>query len=220
VPTPRITPPPHYTLAPKIVVLAPAPKAVATPRRALGGAAAPPHLAVITPVPVAPEPEVPRSIALGTHMGVANGGAGTGAGPGSGDGGLGGAGAGTGGAGNGNGGESNGAPCGDIYLLPAELTYRPNGTAVQHVLVKIVLRDGTVEVGRFPYPFTYTGEKQNPFLHSDVLSSSGGIPVQEPPPGFDIASMPTVVQIVLEHTNPATGTTTMPECTHDDAPAA
>ncbi len=219
VPTPHITPPPHYTLAPHVVVRAPAPKAVSKPHHSIGGAAAPIHLAVVTPVPLPRNPALPHSLAQGIHAGVAAGGAGTGAGPGVGDGGLGGTGTGTGGKGNGNGGETNSAPCGDVYILPGELSYRRDGTAVQQVLAKIVLLDGTVELGRFPYPFIYSGEAQNPFIHPSMLSSGGGVPVQQPPPGSDIASMPAAVQVVLKHTNPATGTTTMPECTHD-APAA
>ena len=103
--------------------------------------------------------------------------------------------------------------------MPGELTYRRDGTAVQQVLAKIVLLNGTVEVGRFPYPFIYQGEGKNPFLHPSGLSQSGGVPVQQPPPGSDITTMPPAVQVVLKHTNPATGTTTMPECTHDE-PAA
>jgi hypothetical protein len=218
VPTPRITPPPHYTLAPKIVARAPAPKAVAKPRHTVGGAAAPKHVTRATPVP---QPAMPASVAEGTHEGVASGGAGTGAGPGSGDGGLGGTGTGTGGVGTGNGGETNAAPCGDIYILPGNLTYRHDGSAVQEVLAKIVLHDGTVEVGRFPYPFIYRGEAQNPFVHPDKLSPNGGVPVQQPPSGSDVDSMPLAVQVVLKHTNPENGTTTMPECTsRDEAPAA
>ncbi len=220
VPTPRITPPPHYTLAPQIVVRAPAPKAVSKPHHRVGGAAAPKHV-LQTPVPIPRQPAIPNSVAVGTHEGVSNGGTGTGAGPGAGDGGLGGTGTGTGGVGNGNGGDTNGAPCGDIYILPGDLTYRHDGTAVQEVLAKIVLHDGTVQIGRFPYPFIYRDEAQNPFVHSDRLSSNGGVPVQEPPPGADIQAMPPAVQVVLKHTNPQTGTTSLPECTpHDEAPAA
>ncbi len=216
-PTPQITPAPHYTLAPRIVVRAPAPKAAATPHRTTGGAAAPLHVVPprATPADAAP----PASLADGTHTGEQNGGAGTGAGPGAGTGGLGGAGTGTGGVGNGNGGDTNSAPCGAVYLVPANVSYRPDGTVVQEVLAKIVLHDGTVEIGRFPYPFTYPAERLNPFVHEEALSPDKGIPVQPPPPGTDLTSAPVAVQIVLKYTNPATGTTLLKDCEGRATPA-
>ena len=207
---PQLTPAPHDTLAPRVVVRAPAPKTAATPHLRSGGAAAPHHAAAHDPHPVHVAP--PVSIADDTHAGVQNGGAGTGAGAGTGDGGQGGTGTGTGGSGTGNGGDANTAPCGDVYLLPGALAYRKDGTVVQQVLAKIVERDGTVEVDRFPYPFTYPADKNNPFRHDEAVSADGGIPVQAPPPGADVATMPPAVQIVLKYTNPTTGFTSMPAC--------
>jgi hypothetical protein len=207
--TPRITPAPHYTLAPQTVVRAPAPRAAATPRTNAGGAAA--HRRVLRRTIVA-RTAPPQSPAEGIHAGVQNGGSGTGAGPGAGNGGLGGTGTGTGGTGTGNGGETNSSPCGAVYLLPAGVTFRRDGTVVQTVLAKIVLGDGTVEVGRFPYPFTYPAERSNPFVHEEALSPDKGIPVQQPPEGTDMSAAPPAVQIVLKYTNPATGTTTLKDC--------
>ena len=193
---------------------APAPKIVSEPHHSVGGAAKPKHVAVLQTQtkPAA----VPQSIADDTHNGVVGPGTGTGAGPGSGEGGLGGTGTGTGGTGNGTGGDANTAPCGDIFLLPGDLQYRRDGTAVQGVLAKVVLLDGTVQLGAFPYPFTYPSKLEDPFV---TLPPGGTIPVQEPPPGSDLSAMPPAVQVVLKHTNPDTGKTSMPECTHDD-PAA
>ncbi len=209
-PTPLITPKPHDTLAPQIAVRAPAPKAAATPHVHSGGAAAPIHAVHVTKhAHRAP----PVSIVQGTHAGVQNGGAGTGAGAGTGDSGLGGAGTGSDTAGTGNGGDANTAPCGDIYILPAQVSYRKDGTVLQNVLAKIVMRDGTVEVDRFPYPFVYPGVRQDPFQHNVGLSEDGGVPVQEPPPDADVTRYPVAVQIVLKYTDPHTGRTSLPACT-------
>jgi hypothetical protein len=207
-PAPPNTPAPQYTLAPAIAVRAPAPKAAATPRRILGGAAA--HRRVAHPEIARQAP--PQSLAEGEQAGAQNGGAGSGAGPGNGTGGLGGTGTGTGGTGTGNGGDANSAPCGTVYLLPGNVSYRPDGTVVQEVEAKVVLRDGSVQQGLFPYPFTYPAERLNPFTHDDALSADKGTPVQQPPPGVDISAAPPAVQVVLKYTNPATGTSTLKDC--------
>jgi len=211
-PTAKKTPAPRYTLAPKIVVRAPAAKAAATPRATHGGAAAPKHVTHVIPPPRIRRSAVAPSQIAGTHSGEQTGGTGTGAGAGEGTGGLGGTGSGTGTSSTGNGGDTNSAPCGIIYILPGELRYRPDGTVEQHVLAKVILRDGTVEVGKFPYPFIYPGDAANPFRHDAGLSKSGGIPVQIPPPDEDVSAMPPPVQVVLKHTNPGTGFTDLPEC--------
>ncbi len=209
-PTPLITPKPHYTLAPQIAVRAPAPQAAATPHLRSGGAAAPKHIARTThPTHRSP----PVSLADASHSGNQNGGAGAGAGAGRGDSGLGGTGTGSALAGSGNGGDANLAPCGDIYLLPAQIGYRKDGTVLQFVLAKVVLRDGTVDVDRFPYPFVYPGAKENPFRADAPVTGDGGIPVQEPPSGTDVTRYPVAVQIVLKYTDPQTGLTSLPACT-------
>jgi hypothetical protein len=207
-PKPLITPKPHATLAPQIAVRAPAPQAAATPHLHSGGAASHKHVARTHPIHRAP----PASLANASHAGKQNGGAGTGAGAGRGDSGLGGRSTGSALAGTGNGGDANLAPCGDIYLLPAQIGYRKDGTVLQFVLAKIVLRDGTVEVDRFPYPFVYPGAKENPFREDAPLTGDGGIPVQEPPPGTDVTRYPVAVQMVLKYTDPQTGLTSLPAC--------
>jgi len=216
-PTPKVTPTPqpHYTLAPKVVVRAPAAKAAALPAKKLGGAAAPKALVYATPHPRA-RPAVPhrpaRSLAAGTAAGVQNGGSGAGAGAGKGTGGLGGKGTGSGTSGAGNAGDVANAPCGDVFLEPGNLSFRRDGTVVQQVLAKVVTRDGTVSVAPFPWPFLYPGEKQNPFAHDEALGGHNGVPVQPPPPGTDVGSLPPAVQVVLKHTDPASGFTTLPVC--------
>ncbi len=207
-PKPLITPKPHATLAPQLAVRAPAPQAAATPHVRSGGAASHEHVARTHPIHPAP----PASLANASHAGKQNGGAGTGAGAGRGDSGLGGRGTGSALAGTGNGGDANLAPCGDIYLLPAQIGYRKDGTVLQFVLAKIVLRDGTVDVDRFPYPFVYPGAKENPFREDAPLTGDGGIPVQEPPPGTDVTRYPVAVQMVLKYTDPQTGLTSLPAC--------
>ncbi|MBD5656075.1 MAG: hypothetical protein IAI50_12995, partial [Candidatus Eremiobacteraeota bacterium] len=209
-PTPRTTPAPHYTIAPQIVVRAPAARAAATPARTLGGAAAAKNAERRIRVPIHSAPAA--SLAEGAHAGRQNGGSGSGAGPGAGSGGLGGTGTGTGASGNGTGGDSDSAPCADIYLLPGRLSFRKDGAAVQEVLAKLVLRDGSVEIGKFPYPFVYSAEAQNPFRHDVGLAQNGGIAVQLPPAGTDVSTLPESVQVVLEHTNASTGVTDLPEC--------
>lgn len=209
VPTPQITPAPHYTLAPQTVVRAPAPKAAARPARTTGGTAARLH---VVPHRTAAARTAPRSLAEGTRSGEQGGGSGTGAGPGKGTGGLGGTGSGTGGTGNGNGGDTNGSPCGEVYLEPGSVGYRPDGTVEQQVVAKIVLRDGSVQQGLFPYPFVYPEERKNPFVYDDVLSPDKGTPVQQPPAGTDLSTAPAAVRVVLKYTNPANGRTTLPEC--------
>jgi hypothetical protein len=210
-PVPRTTPPPEATPAVQTAVRAPAPKAAATPDKELGGAAAPKHLAVVTPRPVPPESARPVSLAVGTHAGQQNGGTGTGAGAGHGTGGLAGTGSGSGTHGNGNGADADTA-CGEVDLEPGRVEYRPDGTVVQYVIAKVITAHD-VDVGTFPYPFIYPAERQNPFAHLDVkLAADNGVPVQMPPAGLEPSTMPSAVQFVLKYTDPASGHTTLPEC--------
>ncbi len=211
-PTPHVTPAPHFTLAPKIVVFAPAAKAAATPTHRLGGAAAHLHVVHVTPPPATPKPAPPESLAEGTQSGKQNGGSGTGAGAGNGTGGLSGTGTGSGTTGNGNGGDTNSAPCGIVNLIPIHVEYKSDGTSIQTVSVTVTLRDGEEQSGDFPYPFVYKSERDNPFVNEAATSKGGGALVQQPPPGSDVSKFPPTVQIVLAHTDPATGTTTFPDC--------
>jgi hypothetical protein len=216
VPTPKPTPPstsrPQATLAPQTEVRAPAAQAAATPHAKVGGAAAPKRIALVTPRPIPPQPALPVSLATGTNAGVQNGGTGVGGGPGNGTGGLGGVGSGTGKSGAGNGGDAD-TTCGFVDLEPGRVEYKPDGTVLQYVIAKVTTPND-VEVGLFPYPFIYSAERQNPFVHEDVkLAQDNGVPVQMPPPGFDPTTAPLAVQFVLKYTNPANGHTTLPECT-------
>ncbi len=211
-PTPHVTPAPHYTLAPKVVVRAPAAKAAATPTHTLGGAAAHKRIVHVTPPPVTPKPAPPESLAEGTQSGKQNGGSGTGGGAGAGTGGLAGTGEGSGTTGNGNGGDTNSAPCGTVEFIPGHFSYNGDGSMRQAVSVLITLRDGEEQSGDIPYPFIYSSEKENPFLHDDKLSKNGGVFLQPPPPGSDVSKMPPAVQIVIAHTDPTTGATTFPDC--------
>ena len=207
-PTPRITPPPNAAVAPQTAVRAPAPKAAATPHARIGGAAAPKRLVLVTPRP----PEAPPdSLAAGIHQGRENSGSGSGAGPGTGTSGLAGTANGSGTTGTGNAGDANSA-CGAVTFEPGRAEYEPDGTVLQYVIAKVTT-PGDVQVGVFPYPFSYPNERQNPFRHLDVkLAEDNGIPVQMPPAGFDPSTAPPAVQLVLKYTNPLNGHTTLPEC--------
>jgi len=209
-PTAPMTPRPQATHAPRTEVRAPAARAAATPHAHIGGAAAPKRVALVTPRPVPPS-AAPVSLVAGTHAGQQNGGSGTGAGPGQGTSGLGGTGGGTGTAGTGNGGNAD-TTCGFVDLEPGRVEYRPDGTVRQYVIAKVTT-PSDVQVGVFPYPFTYPAERQNPFAHEDVkLAADNGVPVQPPPPGFDATTAPPAVQFVLKYTNPANGHTILPPC--------
>ncbi len=205
-PPPVVTPPPKATPAPVVAVRAPAPRAAAPVRKHVGGAAAPKHVAVRKA-----KAAVAVSVAPGIAHGFAPGGTGTGAGPGAGDGGLAGTGSGVAGTGTGNGALANTAPCGDVDLIPRETTYMRDGTVHQTVEVEIRLKDGTVEDGTFPYPFVFAGEAANPFEHTSALVD-GGVPVQMPPPGTDVANASLAVRTVIEHTDRTTGKAKLPSC--------
>jgi hypothetical protein len=210
-PTPHATPAAQYTLAPRVVVHAPAAKAAATPTHILGGAAAHKRIVHATPPPTKPQAP-PVSLAEGEHAGMQNGGSGTGAGAGAGTGGLAGSGTGSGTTGNGDAGDTNAAPCGAVDLIPIHVSYKADGTSIQTVSATITLRDGEVQTGDFPYPFIYKSEKENPFVNEAATTRGGGALVQLPPPGTDVSKFPATVQVVLAHTDPATGTTTFPDC--------
>ncbi len=205
-PPPVVTPPPKATPTPVVAVRAPAPRAAAPVRKHVGGAAAPKHVVVHKA-----KAAVAVSVAPGIAHGVAPGGTGTGAGPGAGDGGLAGTASGVAGTGTGNGALANTAPCGDVDLIPRETTYMRDGTVHQTVEVEIRLKDGTVEDGTFPYPFVFAGEAANPFEHTSALVD-GGVPVQMPPPGTDVANASLAVRTVIEHTDRTTGKAKLPSC--------
>ena len=210
-PTPP-TPPVHATFAPYNATRAAAAKARAAHPRRSGGAAAPNVLAVLAPRPLQVSRADSPAHAADAGQGAAAG-SGTGSDAGSAEAGGNATGFGSGKVpGNGTA-DAATSPCADIYLLPGTLSYRKDGTVVQQVLAKIVARDGTVEVDRFPYPFTYAAEKLNPFRHDEEVDSpNGGIPVQQPPRGMDVTAMPASVQTILKYTDPATGYTSLPAC--------
>lgn len=194
-------------------VHAPAAKAAAAPTKKTGGAAARKALVERTPVPhVRSATKIAaRSLADGRAAGVQNGGSGTGAGAGEGTGGLAGAGSGNGSSGNGNGDDKATAPCGAVIFEPGHLSYRRDGTVVQQVFAKVVLRDGSVNVALFPYPFVYPGAKDNPFVHDEALNGHDGVTLQFPPAGTATSDLPPVIQTVLHYTD-GRGITTLPAC--------
>jgi hypothetical protein len=206
---PRATAPPRTTLVPQVAVRAPAAKAAAATRARPGGAAARKH---VTRRRLRPSQEPPPSLADGSGPGLQDGGRGAGAGPGSGAGGLQGSDSGVGGNGSGSGTAANGAPCGIVYLLPGPTSRRADGSVEQVVLAKVVLGDGNVDVGRFPYPFVYPSSASDPFLEQAGADGDAPIPIQEPPPGLDLSDAPEAVHIVLKYSEPRSGLTSLNAC--------
>ncbi len=208
-PTPPPTPAPHNTPAPRVVVRAPALRAAATPRRLLGGAAAPRHVIFVTPYPLRPaSPRPAMSLANTRSAGQQSGGAGTGAGAGNGDGGAGGTGSGSGSRGNGNGSDSNSAPCGTVTFFGRPDHFDPDGTGHEHVRVEIRLADGTVMSDELHWLWTYKSEADNPF---DPSAAEEPVPMQLPPAGYDLGRQAAATILVLKHTS-SSGTTLLPEC--------
>ena len=184
----------------------PAPIAAGAQQHLLGGAAAK-HVPNPKKHSAAKYPAAhvtPQSLAENAHAGHLNGG-GVGTSAGASEGGR----SVTGGTGNGT---PSGGPCGQVHLLPGPLSFRPDGTVEQHVIAKVIYGDGRVELAPFPYPFTYPGEKLNPFQHGTETEAGGTIPIQQPPDGSDASTFSKTVQFVLKYTNPKTGTTLLPEC--------
>jgi hypothetical protein len=217
-PTPRLTPTPapRYTLAPRVAVRAPAPRAAATPHRKVGGAAARKHLATPQPRVPSPRPKPPQSLAQGTHAGVQNGGSGTGAGAGAGDSGAGGSGTGSAGTGNGTGGNADTAPCGYVTFFGKYDHSDRGGTRYVHVRIEVTLRNGTVLSDELHWFFVYPNERSDPFA---TLNARADLPtpMQLPPPGFDMSRQQPATVFALQHTTPD-GYTTLPACPGQTAP--
>ncbi len=211
-PTPRPTPPPatpapRYTLAPRVVVRAPAARAAATPRPRLGGAAAHRRVIRVKPHPTA-SPAPPRSLAEGTHAGQQNGGAGTGAGAGTGEGGQSGTSSGSGVSGNGNGADAATAPCGFVTFYGKLDHVDRDGTQYEHVRLVVTLRDGSTLSDELHWLFVYKDEASNPFTpaHADAE-----VLMQFPPAGTDPSAQQAAVLFALQHTD-SEGYTNLPEC--------
>lgn len=197
------TPRPRSTLASNVAVNARAPLAVATPHRAVGGAASRRRMTRALPHRVRATPQaVARAAATGA--GQSEGGAGSGAGPGSGDGGLGGTGSGTGG----NGGAADAAPCGDVTFFGRVDHIDPDGTVHEHVRIEVRLADGNVLGDELHWLWTYKSENDNPF---DPKLPEEEVRMQLPPAGFDLSRQTEATIFALKHTTP-NGITTLPAC--------
>lgn len=193
-PTPPPTPKPkpvvvvHPQPVRTIVVVA-AP--TAKPRRRLGGSARPKELAATAPT--AP----PNGATPAAGTGIAAGGTGTGAGPGNGNGG-----------GNGSGTEQ---PCGYVRFAPVAGSPTYVGRKWYERIQAIVqYPDGHIETGTFPYQWVYPTQTADPFSPVNAHKNDP-VPMQTPPPGFDMSGANSVVQFVVSHTRPD-GRTVLPLC--------
>lgn len=103
-------------------------------------------------------------------------------------------------------------PCGAVDLvsvatkemqLPAST---PNGpspqTQIQHTIQATAhFADGTVQTARFPYPFVYGPNEDDPFAHRNRDNDHMLILVQLPPSGFDRAELSQIIRAILARTS-------------------
>jgi hypothetical protein len=179
---PRATPRPRASIAPKVTVRAPAPRAAA-PRATTHGGEASHRIVHATP---RPHPATRSAIARGAGAGVASGGAGTGAGAGSGAGGDAGTAGGSGGAGNGTGGESDTAPCGFVELIGHRTFGWNNGAHFREVSIVIHLRSGEVVEDDLHWPFAYANDDEDPWSARNLKKADMTALLQLPPQGYDL----------------------------------
>ena len=86
---------------------------------------------------------------------------------------------------------------------------------IQHPLqaaVTVSLRDGSDLSGTFPYDWTYPSHETDLFNPDNDANTGGAIPVQFPPPSFDMSNAPPAVAYVLKYADPRSGVTRLPEC--------
>ncbi len=221
-PTPRpaatahATPRPNASIAPRVSVRAPAPRAAA-PRKATHGGQASRRILHATPPPHAP-PAARPAIALGPGAGVANGGTGTGAGAGNGSGGDAGAATGTGGEGNGNGGETDTTPCGYVELVGHHTFGWKNAAHFRDVSIVIHLRNGETVEDDLHWPFAFASDDEDPWSNKNLKKADLTALLQLPPPGYDLAGRQKPATVfAVEQTGPD-GRTRLRECPEPKLP--
>ena len=138
-------------------------------------------------------------------------GSGTGSNGGSGSGTSGGSGPGSGG-GNGSGvGGGGDRPCGFVEFLP----YAPNHWTGQHfeepIQATVSYRDGHEEHVRFPYPWIYADDAQDPWSTQNSKNTDMSVPLQFPPSGSDTSNYDPLLKYILAHTK-QNGTTDLDDC--------
>ena len=200
-PVARITPQPHASIAARIAVYNPAPKAAAPVRTTHGGLAAHKHAVLATPPPL---PVHPRhvSFAQNTGAGSNNGGAGTGAGAGVGAGGDAGTGSGVGGIGSGNGSDASTQPCGYVEFTLSHEEVRA-GKEYDWVRILVHLRDGDTVTDELGWPFVYAGDADNPFSKQNENTPNFTMTMQPPPPDYDLEGQQQEATVLaVERTGP------------------
>jgi hypothetical protein len=215
-PVTHATPRPRASIAPKVSVRAPAPRAAAPRKKTHGGLAAR-RILHATPPPHAP-PAAKAAIAKGPGTGVANGGAGTGAGAGGGTGGDAGTATGTGGEGTGNGGETDTTPCGYVELI-GHHTFGWKGSAhFRDVSIVIHLRDGETVADDLHWPFAYANDDDDPWSTRNMKKADLTALLQLPPPGYDLAGRQKPATVfAVEQTGPD-GRTLLRDCPEPQLP--
>jgi hypothetical protein len=215
-PTAHVTPRPRASIAAKVAVRAPAPKAAA-PRTATHGGRAAQRIVRATPVPHVP-PAAKAAVAKGPGAGVANGGTGTGAGAGNGTGGDAGTASGTEGEGNGNGGEADTTPCGYVELTGHHTYGWNNGAHYRDVSIVIHLRNGETVGDVLHWPFAYANDDEDPWSTKNLKKPDLTALLQLPPPGYDLAGRQKPATVfAVEQTGPD-GRTRLRECPEPKLP--
>jgi hypothetical protein len=224
-PTPTVVPTPRIALTTHKFVHA-APRAAALPTRVRGGQAAKKQHLIVAPrppvlIPVTPAPNrvaVTTSVQNGAGRGVANGGTGTGGGAGNGTGGAGGTGSGTGGNGLEPGMDTPLSPCGIPLFVGLRNKFR-DGKFYEDVAIDVPLRNGQVVSDYLHWPWIYPDEDANPFSARNYTKKDERVPMQLPPPGYDLeANQKPATVLAVRHTRPD-GTTDLPDCPDQKTPS-
>lgn len=218
-PTPipaRVTPRPRASIAPKVSVRAPAPRAAAPRKTTHGGSAA--HRVIhATPPPHAPPAPKPAS-ARGGGTAVAAGGSGSGAGAGNGSGGDAGTASGTGGEGNGNGGETDTTPCGYVELTGRHTYGWNNGHHLRDVTIVIHLRNGETVDDSLHWPFSYANDDEDPWSTKNASKQDLTALLQLPPPGYDLEGKQKPATVFAVQQTGPDGRTRLRECPEPKLP--
>lgn len=210
-PRPRATPTPHIV---RVVVPRPSARPARDARRKRaeragdrrlrhGGAAARHAEATPQPRPVMPHP--PPSFAVGRAHGAQSGGRGTGAGAGTDGGGAAGAGR---HVGRGDAGDdlADTAPCGYVIFTHLQRLFR-HGRVYEIVSLTLHLRNGETSSDVLHWPFVFDSLEDDP-----LFTRSGPMPMQFPPPGFDLEGLQSPATVIALHETKPNGRTRLRRC--------
>jgi hypothetical protein len=207
-PVPYAKPQSRRTLAPRVALYHPAPKAVAPIRKKHGGKASP-HKRLAQLAPRA-KPR-PVSFAKNRGLGIAGLGIGGTSGLGVGSGGEGGIGSGVGGSGRGNAGDASAAPCGFVEFKPLRQESK-GGKLYIWVQILVHLRNGETAVDDLHWPFVYAGDADNPWSKQNIRNPDFQTVMRLPPPDFNLeAEQEPATVLAVRQTGPD-GFTSLEPC--------